>query len=228
MQFGEIFRVLLRRWRVSVPALVLTIAVSVGIYVKLPPSYQSSAVLTLVASKNLATYPGNGNNPYLALGGLGPMTGILITELSSPQAIQQLAKLGVTDTFTAAQPVYDPGPFLSVSLTGKNPTEILHSMPIVIKFAQQQLYAMQQSPSAQVPVPANGQIKAVVIASPSSPTPILKKKRELVAGVAIVGLILLFLLSFGAEAIARRRNGDSAGTTSGHAEPRVGAARTLR
>jgi hypothetical protein len=214
MQFGEMFRVLVRRWVISVPVLLLTIVAAAGAYVKLPTTYQSNAELTLIASKTLADYPGNGNNPYLALGGLIPLTGILITDLSSHQAAQQLTQAGVVDSLTVSAPVYDPGPFLTLTLSGKNPTRLLQSMPTLIKFTEQQLYALQQTPVAQTSVPANSQIKAVVISSASTPTPILKKKREVVAGIAIAGIIATFLLSFGVEAIARRR-GKGSGLNAG-------------
>ena len=205
MQFGEMFRVLRRRWFISVPVLLLTIVASVGAYLKLPPTYQTNAELTLIASKTLSSYPGNGDNPYLSLGTLVPMTGILISELSSHQAEQDLAQLGVVDSLSVAVPAYDPGPFLTLTLSGKDSTRLLQSMPTVIKFAKQQLYAMQQAPVTSTSVPANSQIKAVVISSPSTPSPVTKKKREVVVGVAIGGIIALLLLSFGVEAIARRR-----------------------
>lgn len=209
MESGGMFRVILRRWRVSVPALFLTVIAATVTYVKWPTTYQSSAELTLVASKTLSSSPGNGSNPYLAIGGLAPLASILITELSSNQAIQQLAALGVTDSFTAASPPFNAGPFVSLSLSGKNPTRILNSMPTIVNFAEKQLYSLQQTPISHVAVPTNGQIKAVVISSPSTPAPVTKKKRELVAGVAIAGLVISFILSFVAEAMARRRGKDT-------------------
>ena len=48
MDFGEIFRILRRRWRVAVPALLLTVIATVGVYLAWPTTYQSSAEITLL------------------------------------------------------------------------------------------------------------------------------------------------------------------------------------
>ncbi|MGV9302139.1 hypothetical protein ACWDLG_02100 [Nonomuraea sp. NPDC003727] len=47
MDFWAAIGVVLRRWYVAVPALLVTLAGSYGIYTSIPPMYQSSAVLSL-------------------------------------------------------------------------------------------------------------------------------------------------------------------------------------
>jgi hypothetical protein len=151
----------------------------------------------------MAGEPGNGNNPYVAEGALGPLAGILIGELSSEQAAQQLEKLGMTNGFTAAEPPFAAGPFVSLTVTGPTSRAVRDSMPIVISFAQQRLQQLQES--GNVGTPTSALIQAIVISPASTPQPVLKRKIELVAGIAIAGLLLLLLLSFGAEGRAMRR-----------------------
>ncbi len=203
MDFGEIFRVLRRRWRVSVPALLLTMIAAVGAYLAWPTTYQSTAEITLLGPRSLATQPGNGNNPYLVVGGLGPLSNILVSDLSTQQAAQQLAARGVTETFTPGIPPFAAGPFVTLELEGKDPAAIQRSMPVVISFAEQRLKALQENRSIRTP--SVGLVGATVIAQPNAPTPVLKRKEELVAGVAILGIIAVFVLSFSAEARAIRR-----------------------
>jgi hypothetical protein len=222
LDFAELFRVLARRWRVSVPVLLLTVLALAGAYRAWPTTYQSTAELSLIGSQSLAAQPGNGDNPYLPVGGLAPLASILAGNLSSDQTLQQLNSRGVTGTFTAVVPPFAAGPFVSLSLAAKNPSAVGESMPIVVRFAEQRLIQIQESGSLKTP--PRGLIRAVVIAPSSSPSPVLKKKLEVLAGVAIIGLSSLFLVSFGAEARAVRRR-SKLNNSSSHEKP---ASRTSR
>ena len=204
MDFGEIFRVLRHRWPISVTVLLLTVAATVATYAKWPATYQSEAEITLITPKALAAQPVNSDNPYLGVGGLTPMASILASSLSSSQSAQQLQELGVTDSFSAAVPAFAAGPFLTFSLTGHNPRLIQKSMPIIISFAESSLKSLQITGIQRTPDDAL--IRSVVIAEPSAPHQIKKQKVEVTAGVAILGLLAMLLLSFSVEAIALRRS----------------------
>jgi capsular polysaccharide biosynthesis protein len=206
MDFAEAFRVITRRWRLAVPVLVLTVIVVALVYVGWPTKYQSTAQLSLIANHYMADQPANGNNPYVAISTLGPLAGILVGELSSDQAAQQLRKLGMTNGFTAAVPPFTAGPFVTLTVTGPNSLAVRDSMPIVVSFAQQRLQQLQKT--GNVGTPEAALIQAIVISPPSSPQPVSKPKIELMAGVAIAGLLLLLLLSFEAEGRALRRAED--------------------
>jgi hypothetical protein len=162
-----------------------------------PTKYQSTAQLSLIANRYMADSPGNGDNPYVPVSNLGALAGILVGDLSSDQAAQQLKALGMPNGFTAAVPAFAAGPFVSLTLTGPNSAAVRDSMPIVISFAQQRLRQLQES--GNVGTPTAALIQAIVISPASSPRPVLKRKIELVVGLAIAGLVLLLLLSFGAE-----------------------------
>jgi hypothetical protein len=206
MDFGELLRVLGRRWRVSVPGLLLALAAAAAVAVVWPPTYQSDAEITLVGSKILANEAGNGNNPYVAVGNLMPLANILASNLSSDQAIQRLKNLGVTDQFTAQVPATAGGPFVEITVTGKNAAVVRSSIGTIINFSNQQLIDLQETSTGHTP--QKGLIEATVIAPASKPVPAAKKKIELVAGVGILCLLVVFLLSISAESRARRRAGE--------------------
>src|SRR3984893_12372537 len=195
MDFAEAFRVICRRWRIAVPVLVLTVIATAVVYVGWPTKYQSTAQISLIANGVMPDQPVNGNNPYVAVSNLSPLAAILVGNLSSDQAAQQLKALGMTNGFTSAVPAFAAGPFVTLTVTGPSASSVRDSMPIVISFAQQRLRQLQKSDS----VPTAALIQSVVISPASSPQPVSKRKTELVAGVAIAGLVLLLLLSFGAE-----------------------------
>lgn len=203
MDFGEIFRVIRRRWRVSVTGLVLTVIAVAVAYVGWPVKYQSTAELSLIGSSAMAAQPPNGNNPYVVVDALDPLANVLASELASDQADGQLRALGMTNGFAATVPAFAAGPFVSLTVTGRNSGSVLNSMPVVISFAEKRLQQLQETGSVRTP--NAGLIRAVVIAPASSPQPVLKTKIELMAGVAIAGLVLVLLLSFGAEGRALRQ-----------------------
>jgi hypothetical protein len=203
MDFGEVFRVIRRRWKIAVSVLVLTVIAVAVVYAGWPTKYQSTAELSLIGSSAMAAQPPNGNNPYVVVGGLEPLANILASDLSSGQAGQQLQALGMTNGFTATVPAFAAGPFISLTVTGRNSSSVLGSMPVVINFAKKRLQQLQET--GAVRTPSAGLIGAVVIAPAGSPQPVLKTKIELVAGVAIAGLVLILLLSFAAEGRALRQ-----------------------
>jgi hypothetical protein len=203
MDFGEMFRVLRRQWVAATVGLLLTVVATVGAYLATPNKYQSVAQVTLVGSRALATQPGNGNNPYLTVGALNPMAGILATNLSSDQAVAQLKALGVTDPFTVEIPTLATGPFLAITVIGTNPAQIMRSMWVIINFSAQRLIQLQQN--TPIPIPKKSLIQAQVMAQPNVPTPVLKKKIGIAAGVAVTCIILTLLLILGLENLRIRR-----------------------
>ena len=202
MNFGEIFRAMRRRWYIAIPALLLTIVATAGVYKVWPTKYKSEVQLSLLPSREVAQSQGDDGNPYLAFTpGLDSVVDILGRNLSSSQSAAQLQALGVTYPYTAGIAANAQGPFLAIDITGKSRAKISQFMPIIVAFTQQRLAQMQQASAA----PKNTEIVAIQIAPPSTPAPVLKTKIELVAAVAIAGLVCTFLLCFIADNILNQR-----------------------
>jgi hypothetical protein len=211
MSFGEMWHVLLRRWFIAVPALLLTVVATAGAYTVWPTKYQSELQLTLLSSKSVATQQGDGGNPYMAFSSeLDAVVDLLARNLSSNQAVNQLQAMGVAYPYTAGIATNAQGPFLAIDVTGKSPAKILSSMPIITRFAQSRLASMQNSSAA----PKNSLIQLIPIAPPSTPAPVLKTKIEAVAGVAVIGLVCSFLLCFLIDNILVKRRQDKLDKTS--------------
>lgn len=206
MDFGEIFRVLLLRWRVSVPTLLITLAATAAMWHTFPVAYQSEAQLTLLGSQSQSDASGGGHNPFLAVGTLGPMANILATTTSSQQAAHELKAVGLTDAYTVEVPPNAAGPFIALSVTGKSRQAVERSMSILVRFVEQQLAQLQKTASTNVA--KKNVIRSLVIAAPSTPSPVVKTKLEATVSIAIAGLLLMLLGSFGAEGRRRRRGWD--------------------
>jgi uncharacterized protein involved in exopolysaccharide biosynthesis len=223
MDFGEMFRLLLRRWFIAVPLLLITLAGTAGIYKAWPTKYQSQVQLTLLSSRSVASAQGNAGNPYLDFTpAMDAVVDLLSRNLSSDQSATQLQALGVTYPYTAGIASNAQGPFLAIIVTGHSPAVIMQQLPIIVKFAQQRLAEIQRASSA----PKTSLIQLVLIAPPNSPTKVLKTKIELVAAVFVIGLICSFLFTFVADNILSRRGKPQ--RRSAHppaANERLGAAR---
>lgn len=205
MGIGEILHVLARHWRISLTAFLLVVAATVATYVMWPASYESDAEISLISPDAVATQQAAGNNPFLDVGGLSPMAGILASSLSSQQSTDQLQSLGVNGSFTATLPPLAAGPFVELSVTGNDAAVVRKSMPIVLNFSEKRLEEIQQEGLVN-PLNDSLLIKSVVIAQPSAPHLMKKNKYQVAVGVAIFGTIAVVVLSLTVEARSRRRH----------------------
>lgn len=187
MDFGEMLRVLRRRWLVATVGVLLTLVATLVAYKAWPNKYQSTAQITLVGSKSMANATGNGGNPYLSVADLDPVASILAGNVSSDQAVKQLRALGVTDAYTVVVPQFAAGPFLQITVTGKSAAEVTQQLPIVMRYTEQRMTQLQQETA--IPTPPNAIITTQMIVPPSTPTKVKKTKYEVVAGVFVIFLV---------------------------------------
>jgi hypothetical protein len=205
MDFGEMLRVLRRRWIVAVVGALLTVSATLGAYKAWPSKYQSSAEITLIGSKSMANAAGNGGNPYLAVANLDPVASILAGNVASDQAVKQLRSLGVTYAYTAAVPQFAAGPFLQITVTGKVPALVTQQLPIVIRFTEQRLTQLQQETA--IPTPPRATLTTQVIVPPSTPSKVLKTKLEVVAGVFVLFFVGTLIVIAIVDNVRKRRSG---------------------
>jgi hypothetical protein len=202
MDFGELFALLRRRWAVLIPMLALTAVGIGGAWFKIHTQYQTQAQLTMINAPKITNMPGNDGNPYLAFDGtLNVDTDFLARNLMSGASAQQLAALGVTEQYNASIALNALGPFMQLNVTGPNRQHVTQSMQVLINFAKRHWHQLQQSSAA----PKDSIIGLSEIAPPSTPSPVLKRKIQAVAAVAIAGLILSVLVTVLADSIIRRR-----------------------
>lgn len=218
MDFGEMLRVLRRRWIVATVGILLTLVATLGAYKGWPNKYQSSAQITLIGSKSMANAVGNGGNPYTAVGNLDPVASILAGNVSSDQAVKQLHALGVTYTYTAEVPQFAAGPFIQITVIGKVPAQVSQQLPIVMRYTEERMTQLQQETA--IPTPKNAFITTQVIVPASTPSKVLKTKLEVVAGTFVIFLVGTLLAIAIVDNVRRRRAGGRR-----HAEPDTSADR---
>lgn len=214
-------RVMLRRWYVSIPALLVAIALPAAAWTMISSKYQTTSTISLLNSPAGSSADQGTGNPFLAFNSsLTPMADFLARRLSSDQTATDLATKGVTDAFSAELAPNASGPFLTMTMTGKNPNQVVTELQTFDQYAMSQLAVIQTSANSSLP--ASTLIRAVVVVPPQKPTTSMKSKFEDVAGAGVFGLAILFLSVFGSEAMALRR----ARERSGQSRRRSGGSRS--
>ena len=203
-------RVMIRRWYASVPGLIMAIALPLAVWATVPAKYQSTSMISLLNSPDASGAGQRTGNPFSAFdNSLTPAADYLARTLSSDQTGQDLAARGVTDLTSAALDPNASGPFLTLTVTGAQPGKVLGELKIFDQYAIDKLASFQRGTAPSLP--ASALLRAVVVVQPQQPMASKKTKMEYMAGAAVAGLAVLFLASFGMEALALRRAGRIAG-----------------
>jgi hypothetical protein len=194
-----------RRWVLALSAVVLSLVATVGAYVALPTTYQSQVLLTMTAPSKVTAEAGNFGNPLLALGNSSAAllvdVDFLTRDLSSSNSAAELKALGLTGTYTAAFAANAMGPFMQLTVAGKNKAQVTKSATVLASFAQQLWRAIQAASS----VGAGSTIGLSEIAPPSNPAPSLKRKLEEVLGIGIILLTISLMVVAQVDGAIRRR-----------------------
>jgi hypothetical protein len=203
MSFGEMGRVIRRRWYLLLPLLLAAALLTAQVARSIPRQYQTTGMVSLLASqqsiKGTSTVPGTGN-PFLSFdSSLNDTADFLVRQLSSAAAAQQLAGEGVggyTAVLAASQ-----GPFIQLTADGSTPAAASSAMRTLIAYTSVQLRALQQHQG----VPAPDMISSAVIVPGSPPAAQGKRRLQDTLGAGAGGLALAILITFAADSIATRR-----------------------
>jgi hypothetical protein len=181
MDLGTMLRVMLRRWYVSIPALIVAVALPAAAWTMISSKYQTTSTISLLNSSAASSANQRTGNPFLAFdSSLTPMADFLARRLASDQSATDLAARGVVDPASAELAPNASGPFLTMTVTGKDQAKVLTELQTFDDYAIQQLAVIQTSTTASLP--ASTLIRAVVVVPPQKPTTSMKSKFEDVAG----------------------------------------------
>src|SRR4051794_34999144 len=118
--------VLVRRWFVVLPLLLLTVAGTILAAVEIPTSYTSAGTISLLQSKKASAAPGVDNNPFLGFGTTLNVTADLLSRvLASDEAATQLRQEGFTaQEYRATLADNALGPFVTLTVTDPSPAKV--------------------------------------------------------------------------------------------------------
>jgi hypothetical protein len=166
--------------------LALTLLGAVAVGEKLPPVYQSSSSVVLLASRT-ASKP-NGQNPYLSFSpSLTLAADVLSRELVAPATVRYLAFRGYGDPYTVALPTettQTTGSVLQVTVTGGDRASVQHTLHGVTSEISSRLARMQSG------VHRAGRIRVLTLSITPQPGVSMSHTARTVALVAGLGLML--------------------------------------
>jgi capsular polysaccharide biosynthesis protein len=202
MSLTEFAAVVLRRWYVAVPGLLLSCALAVGVFSVVPPKYESKVQLLLVPP-NIPNSPGAGlSNPYLNFGpGLLTTADILSVSETSQDAAQRVASAGGRSLYTVARDTNTSGPVIDVSATDKDSGAAARTVDVVVKQLTSDLNAAQQKAGA----PESTWIKAQVLTRSPAPKKLLKSAIQASLAVGLGGFFSTVLVAVLLERREHRR-----------------------
>lgn len=207
MDFWKTMGVLLRRWYVSVPIFVVSIALGGAVFFVVPTQYESTGTLVLTAptsggvtviNPKDATGPGN---PLLDFqGSLTITTQLLIQSLSSPTVQQNIANQTDATTMQAGDG-QTGGPFVVIVADAPSREKAEKSVALALQYASDELNQRQKALNA----PPSTFIVTQVVVAPTQATTKLSSKFK-VGGIALAaGLVIGLAAAFAWESMAGNR-----------------------
>jgi len=202
LSYLETLLVILRRWRISVPAVLLAFGAGGAGFFLIPPGYQDSTQVLFLASP---ITPGEKalSNPYLSMGStLVSTADVIRLKVSTQQVTTDLAAAGARADYEVILDQSTPAPVLLVTTKDTDPAIARQTSLAVVQQIKIVLQGLQQQAGA----PPATWVGSTVISSLPQPQRMLNTslRPALVAtvGVFAVTIFILFLL----EGRDRRRS----------------------
>lgn len=168
----------IRRWYFMLLCLALTVVAGYGTFRVVPPTYQATASVVLLPPNAVVQ---KGDNPYLYLGGLSEVLGVLQVTINSPEVATPLQKPYPGTKYLVSQDLGTTGPIMQVVATGSNEKDVLRLLKTVIAAMPGTLAKLQ----TRLDVSGHDQITAMVLAEDNRATP--SYKTPIRAFVVVVG-----------------------------------------
>jgi hypothetical protein len=124
------WRVLTRRWYVVVLGLLVTAGLCAAASMVVPAKYEATSAVLLLPPKNDAEELGG--NPFLALGGIDTVAGVLARAVSDRATNEEVAQSGGSGDYTVEPDWAAGGPVLLVTVEDRTPEGALATLSIVL------------------------------------------------------------------------------------------------
>lgn len=203
MSLRETLLVIVRRWRLSVPAFVLSVILAAGTFVLIRPSYVAEEQLLILASPTAAGID-EPTNPFLNFGStLVSTAGVVTLTVQAPQVVEALEKQGFSAEYEVKIDDSTPAPILLVTATDADPGVASRTADAVTDEVKKSLDAVQEKAGA----PRDTWVRTDVLFR--SPKAKIQRKSQIravivvFAGALTVTALALFLIEGRAQRRAR-------------------------
>jgi hypothetical protein len=199
--------ILLRRFYVTVPLLLVTAALAVYAIEAEGPRYRASQEVLLLLP-NTPSRAGSRTNPYLGIGPLSATSEVLARVLNEGPVRADLVRDGALHSYSVRNTAggADP-PILVVSAEGAVGADAVRTVHQVTAALQQELERRQLAAGS----PARSLITAEVLIPEDTPEQVLGSEARVVGAIALLGAGATVLAGLLVETLAIRRRAKSAG-----------------
>jgi capsular polysaccharide biosynthesis protein len=206
MTLSSTVRTLLRRWCITVPGLMLSLAIAGITFILIPPHYTSSGIAVLVQPKrpeSLTTA-----NPLLAFDQSMDTSALMLAEaLNTPAIGYGLGLTPGTDTFTVKNVgSADTGagtnqPFVYVTARSSTPQKAADIVVDVMDMARQELADRQ----AALHVTRHNEISLESVVNATKPKLAPGVSLAVAGGALTLGIIMTIIVAYARDGVLARR-----------------------
>jgi hypothetical protein len=202
------FRVLARRWYVSLPLLALTVVAVQVAAQAVRPAFQATGTVVLLAPTTGAAAGAApwDRNPYLRFDkNLEVVAGLMSTVLNNPIMVERLRAAGATGTYDvgasqlSSSPL-DTTPLVEITATGPDEQSAKRTVAVVAHYLSVELVRHQRAAGA----PTGTLIRTQVTTPPTVTGRIVGSTTRAVGATAVLGLAATIGAAHLAERLARR------------------------
>lgn len=196
-----------RRWYVVLLGLLAASVLCYGALHLVGAKYEAKAMLVLLPPG--ATVPKAGN-PYLNLGSMQPVVGVLSDSMLSQQTAQTVRNVSPTASYTVTPDPATSGAVLIIDVKDTTAAGASQVMKLLASVAPKQLAQLQ----AAANTPSHGQITTDLVAQDRKPVTSHKSQQRAGLLVAAIGIALTLLGAAFVDGFASRRQKRRAVRTS--------------
>lgn len=186
MKIADLAGALRRRWYVFVVGLVATLGLAAAVSMVVPAQYDAKAMLVLLPPRTSVPV---GKNPYLNLGSMQPVSGVLSNALMGEQDSQAVERMSATATYTVTPDPSTGGSVVIIEVKDRSAATAERVMGFLATEARTKLKALQEVTDT----PANGYITAGTVTQDAKATVSHKSQLRAVLLATVLGIVLSML-----------------------------------
>ncbi|MDG4823350.1 hypothetical protein O7635_15955 [Asanoa sp. WMMD1127] len=213
MDLLDLLKLVVRRWYVAVPIVILTLAAAVALGSAIQPEYKTAATVILVPPTTSAASPANGatpapGNPWLRIGEAQMAQAVQIA-VSSGEARQKVVAAGGDSAYEIT--LVTRSSIMTAEVSSESSAKALATVEAVTKLISDEVVAQQ----AKYKPKAGEEITTQVLDPGLNVTPSRSNVLRAQIVVLAIGLLLMAAAVVAYDAIARRRLTKQVNTRAG-------------
>lgn len=201
------WRVLLRRWYISVAGLLVTVGLCLTAMNLVPATYQLTAQVSLLPSLAILQGEDQPQNPYLALGGLDGIADLVSRSMSDSKTAEAVKQAGGEGEYKVELDTSSPAPLLLMTVESPTPAQANKLTDLLLDRVPVNLHDLQASSNT----PEKAMVKSKLLTRDEEITTVRKAQTRALVVAGGGGVVLTYLIAALVDGVlTRRRREDGA------------------